>query len=235
MGVDTASGQPKIFLGPIFLQSLFKSLSAFVALLTLLFAQQVYACSASIYKRSVVVNTLPRDIPVEAVVFRVRVEESLFWDERSEIQGLRGVLLDATGGWQKGTTIQVTGRLMSSCDEWVEHWSKDHEADGDMLIGYIIGKQIGFVGDALAIKPMLFHNTRSRLEHGLTEGEWINQSFLERTSDAYRQRLTISRDAVWRDFRVDIKALGQTLDRVNQAIQDEIERRYKEDEEGQQQ
>ena len=221
--------------GSISAQPLIKILSLIAAFLIFFSAQPASACVASIYKQSVVVNTLPQELPGEVVAYRVRIEEALFWEERSEIQGLRGVLLEAAGGLEIGAILQVTGRLTSNCDTWIEYWSSDHEAEGDLLIGYIVGKQIGFVGDTNAIKPMLFHNTRARKDHGLIEGEWMNERASIRNPEQARRRFRISRDAIWRGFRVDIEELGKTLDRVNQAIQDETERLDKEDVEGRQQ
>lgn len=185
-------------------------------------AQVASACPSRASYRSVVLNTVPAELPEGANLFKLEVQEALFDRERSEIQGIRGPLVSASGELSAGTSIQVTGRAPSMCDTWIEHWSVDHEVRSGVLTGYIVGRVIGMVGETYQIRPMLFRTAEDRGSKG-QDGIWMyDRNMALPTFDP--RRIRISRNAEWAPMRVDPDAIAFSIAETDRLIKEGFER-----------
>ena len=183
--------------------------------------QAVSACPVRASYRSVVLNTAPAEVPEGATLFRLEVRDALIDRERGEIQGIRGPLVDASGGLPTGTIIQVTGRAPSMCDTWIEHWSGDHDVTDGVLTGFMVGKVIGMVGDTYQIRPMLFRTLVDRGSRG-QDGIWMyERSMTTPTFDP--RRIRISKDAEWAPMRVDPDAIAFNIAETDRLIREGLE------------
>jgi hypothetical protein len=199
-----------------------RSLIRALAVLAALCAGTVaIACGSPASYRSVVLNTVPEQVPAEAYVYHVRFEQALFDSERQEIMGVRGVVLETTEGVSVGSRIEITGRLGSMCNTWYEVWSGDHDIEGGVLSGYLVGRISGVIGEAVIIEPLLYQAKAYR-EPGRGDGRWLGEPWtLPRDS----RRMMPSSGARWMPLKLDPEALAGNLAETNRLIREDIDRR----------
>lgn len=199
-----------------------RSLIRALAVLAALCAGTVaVACGSPASYRSVVLNTVPEQVPAEAQVYRVRFDEALFDSERQEIMGVRGVVLETTEGVSVGSRIEITGRLGSMCNTWYEVWSGDHDIENGVLSGYLVGRISGEIGEAVIIEPLLYQAKAYR-QPGRDDGRWLGEAWtLLRDS----RRMMPSSGARWMSLKLDPEALAGNLAETNRLIREDIDRR----------
>lgn len=179
------------------------------------------ACSSPASYRSVVVNTVPEQVPPEARVYRVRIDEALYDAERQEIMGIRGIALSAAEGVPAGSQIEITGRLGSMCNTWYELWSGDHDIENGVLSGYIVGRLAGASGERAVIAPMLYPAQAWR-QPGRDDWRWLSEAW-ESPRDS--GRTMPSSGARWVTMRLDAEALARNLAETNRLIREDNDRR----------
>lgn len=178
------------------------------------------ACSSPASYRSVVLNTVPEQVPLEARVYHVRIEEALFDAERKEIMGVRGGALAAVDGVPIGSRLEITGRLGSMCNTWYEVWSDDHDIESGILSGYVIGRMLGVIGEAVIVEPMLFRAKVDR-EPGRAAGKWLSEAW---TLPRDAHRMVPSSGAGWMPLRLDAEELAGNLAATNRLIREDVDR-----------
>lgn len=199
-----------------------RSLIRALALLAALCAGTVaVACGSPASYRSVVLNTVPEQVPAKAQVYRVRFDEALFDSERQEIMGLRGVALETTEGASVGTRIEITGRLGSMCNTWYEVWSGDHDIENLVLSGYLVGRISGVIGEAVIIEPLLYQAKAYR-KPGRDDGRWLGEAWAHLRDP---HRMAPSSGARWMPLKLDAEALAGNLAETNRLIREDIDRR----------
>ena len=205
--------------------------SAFcIAIFGLSVAAEAKACATTATYRSVIVNKTPTAIPSDATVYHVRAESAYVAGERRSMQGLRGVLVDAAGDLPVGTEIQITARLGSMCNTWVEHWSSDHDVTDGVLTGYIVGRIVGEDDGRINLWPALFRREDDRIGRVPEDGWWHQELGPRLYSDAMRDRWAKrmfrppSTDGEWVSYRVDAEALANNLENTNRLIRENLER-----------
>lgn len=196
-------------------------LSALVVLVATCSANVVFACSSPSSYRSVVLNAVPEQVPPEARVYRVRIDEALYDAERQEIMGVRAVALDATEGVAAGSRIEITGRLGSMCNTWYEVWSRDHDIVDGVLSGYVVGRVSGAIGETVIVEPLLFQ-AKAHREPERASGKWLGEAW---TLPRDAHRMVPSSAARWRSLRLDAMALTENLSETNRLIRQDIDRR----------
>lgn len=197
---------------------LFRALAVLAAICS---GTAVIACSSPASYRSVVLNSVPEQVPAGAHVYRVRIEETLVDAERQEIMGIRGVALEVTEGVSIGSRIEITGRLGSMCNTWYEVWSSDHDIENGVLNGDLVGRMSGVIGEAVIIEPLLYQAKAYR-EPGRDDGRWLGEAWtLPRDS----RRMVPSSGARWMALKLDAEALAGNLAATNRLIRENIDRR----------
>jgi hypothetical protein len=165
-------------------------------------------------------NTVPEQVPPEAHVYHVRIEEALYDAERQEIMGVRAVALDAADGVSAGSRIEIAGRLSSMCNTWYEVWSRDHDIEDGILSGYVIGRVSGAIGETVMIEPLLFQSKAHR-EPERAVGKWLGEAW---TLPRDAHRMMPSSAARWMLLRLDAKTLAENLSETNRLIREDIDR-----------
>jgi hypothetical protein len=165
-------------------------------------------------------NTVPEQVPPEARVYHVRIDEALYDEERQEIMGVRAVALDAVGGVSAGSRIEIAGRLGSMCNTWYEVWSRDHDIEDGILSGYIIGRVSGAIGETVIIEPLLFQ-AKAHREPERAVGRWLGEPW---TLPRDARRMMPSSAARWMSLRLDAKTLAENLSETNRLIREDIDR-----------
>jgi hypothetical protein len=183
-------------------------------------ATVAFACSSPASYRSVILNTVPEQVPPDARVYHVRIDEALYDAERQEIMGVRGVALDATNGVSAGSRIEITGRLGSMCNTWYEVWSRDHDIEDGILSGYVIGRVSGAIGETVMIEPLLFQ-AKAHLEPERASGKWLGEAWRLPRDE---RRMMPSSAARWMSLRLDAKTLAENLSETNRLIREDIDR-----------
>lgn len=196
-------------------------LGALTVLVATCSATVAFACASPASYRSVVLNTVPEQVPPEARVYHVRIDEALYDAERQEIMGIRAIALDAADGVSAGSRIEITGRLGSMCNTWYEVWSRDHNIEDGVLSGYVIGRVSGAVGETVIIEPLLFQAKAYR-EPGEDAGKWLGDAWVL-PRDA--RRMMPSSAARWMPLKLDANALAENLSETNRFIREDIDRR----------
>ena len=192
------------------------------------------ACPSTASYRSVVLNQVPPDIPADARLYRVRVDQGYLGSvtrrtakglsTEPELQGIAGTVLSDDVDGDDSLRFAIQTRLGSMCNTWVEHWSSDHDAEDGILSGYIVGKPIGQIGDQLMIWPMLFRSAADRATvdsrgSGAKHGYWL-RARAKRFRSYNPKRYRVSKDGEWGPFRVDAEALGNQLEETNRKIRE---------------
>lgn len=179
------------------------------------------ACASPASYRSVVVNTVPEQIPPEARVYRVRIDEALYDAERQEIMGIRGIAFSAAEGGLAGSQIEITGRLGAMCNTWYELWSGDHDIENGVLAGYIVGRLAGAIGERTVIAPMLYPAQAYRKPER-DDGRWLSEIWaLSRDTG----RMMPSSGARWVTMRLDAEALAGNQVATDRLIREDNGRR----------
>lgn len=200
-----------------FVRSLLRALAVLAALCP---GTVATACASPASYRSVILNTVPEQLPVKARVYRVRFEEALYDAERQEIMGVRGVVLEAAAGVSLGSRIEITGRLGSRCNTWYEIWSGDHDIKDGILSGFVIGRSAGVIGEVFIIEPLLYR-TKAYREPGHDDGRWLGEGWtLPRDS----RRMAPSSGARWMPLKLDAEAIAGNLAETNRLIQQGLDR-----------
>jgi hypothetical protein len=175
-------------------------LRAFAILALLAIGEAAYACSASSTYRSVILNSVPENIPQEATVFHIRFHEALYDAKRSEVEGVRGVLLEGAAGLAAGSRVEISGRLVSMCVTWYEAWSDDHDIEDSLLSGYVIGRRATSEDNTVRIEPMIFRSRAHRAERP-DAGSWLSDPWKGHPIDPRRTKP--DPNAQWVSWRLD--------------------------------
>ena len=224
-------------------------LASIAACAVLVVPAHAQACISTASYRSVVLNQEPSDIPENATVYRVQLEDAYVVTmtrktnqgekQFTELHGIKGRLLDE-GDANVGDTLptprafEIKARLGSMCNTWTEVWSDDHHVRDGKLFGFIVGRADGQSGETMQISPMLFragHDRKVMDEHapGSTHGFWLLDRESQRPN--YNAKRYQAREGgEWKPIRFDAKAMAQTLPNTNRLIRKGLQKLDREQE-----
>jgi hypothetical protein len=166
------------------------------------------ACSSPAAYRSVIVNSVPDQISDDYTVFHVRIESA--YVVAGTIQGVRGTLVEPVQAMSVGAEIEVSLRLASMCDTWIEMWSENATVTDGVISGYIVGKTVGEIEGRTIIWPALYRGENYRAVGG-GEGKAL---------DASNPRFQAKQGGNWGAMRVDEEALANNLNETNRMIRE---------------
>lgn len=184
-----------------------------LAMAALIFNNQpAWACPSPASYRSVVLNSIPKRIPSNAIVLKIQVLDALMLP-RNRIVGLRGVVVDEISKVKSGTLINIRSRLGSMCNTWLEQWSSNHDVDEfGKLTGYVVGFSRRNSDGSISLRPLMYQS----IEYRKPDNRFSAPRELEINYSPGQ--------AIWHPLVVDAETLGENLARTNELIRQELEK-----------